>query len=118
MNTLKLDSVKFYRLTLCFLFLAVIGCASSSKQMTPEQMVSQVKTQAETSKRQQQFLSQLAKVTLADYRDYKVGPEDLLEVNFFGQDDLNRDTRVNGQRGNQPAADRGHFSGRTIPRGD
>ena len=30
------------------------------------------------------------------YRDYKVGPEDLLEVTFFGQDDLHREARVNG----------------------
>lgn len=97
MYTLMLDSVKFYRLTLCFIFLVVIGCAGSSKQMSPEQMVSQVKTQAETSQRQQQFLAQLAKVTLADYRDYKVGPEDLLAIEFFGQDALNRETRVNGQ---------------------
>ena len=89
--------MKFYRLTLCFLFLAVIGCASSPKQTSPERLVSLVQTQAETSKRQEQFLSQLSKVTLADYRDYKVGPEDLLGVEFFGQEDLNRDTRVNGR---------------------
>jgi len=89
--------MKFYRLTLCFLFLTVIGCASSPKQTSPERLVSLVQTQAETSKRQEQFLSQLAKVTIADYRDYQVGPEDLLGVDFFGQDDLNRDTRVNGR---------------------
>jgi polysaccharide export outer membrane protein len=60
-------------------------------------MASMVQNQAETTKRQQQFLSQLAKVTLADYRDYKVGPEDLLVIEFFGQEDLNRETRVNGR---------------------
>ncbi len=100
MYTLKIDSLKFYRLTLCFIFLAflaVIGCASSSKQTISEQTVKQVNTQAETSKRQQQFLSQLSKVTLADYKDYKVGPEDLLVIEFFGQDSLNREPRVNGQ---------------------
>ena len=97
MNTIMLDSKKFYRLTLCFLFVAAIGCASSTPQMPPERMVSMVKNQAETSQRQQQFLTQLAKVTLADYRDYKVGPEDLLAIEFFGQEDLNRETRVNGR---------------------
>jgi polysaccharide biosynthesis/export protein len=34
---------------------------------------------------------------LSGYKDYKVGPEDLLEVDFFGQDDLHREVRVNGQ---------------------
>ncbi|MFI5329500.1 MAG: SLBB domain-containing protein [Desulfobaccales bacterium] len=31
------------------------------------------------------------------YHDYKVGPEDLLEISFFGQDDLSGEVRVNGQ---------------------
>jgi polysaccharide export outer membrane protein len=30
-------------------------------------------------------------------RDYRVGPEDLLEVQFFGQEDLNRQVRVDGE---------------------
>ncbi len=97
MNALKLDYMKFYRLTLGFLFLGVIGCAGSAKQTPPEQLIGLVQTHAEASKRKEQFLSQLAKVTLADYRDYQVGPEDLLEVSFFGQDELSREARVNGR---------------------
>ncbi len=38
--------------------------------------------------------SQPAKVSP---RDYVVGPEDLLEVQFFGQEDLNRQVRVDGE---------------------
>lgn len=89
--------MKFYRLTLCFLFFGLIGCAASSQQSSPERLIGLVQNQAEKSKRQDQFLSQLAKVTLADYKDYKVGPEDLLEVSFFGQDELSRESRVNGR---------------------
>ena len=33
----------------------------------------------------------------ASATDYVVGPEDLLEVQFFGQEDLNRQVRVNGE---------------------
>jgi polysaccharide export outer membrane protein len=32
-----------------------------------------------------------------NYRDYQVGPEDLLEVQVFGHDNLNRQVRINGQ---------------------
>jgi len=34
---------------------------------------------------------------LMDYHDYQVGHEDLLEISFFGQDDLSGEVRVNGQ---------------------
>ena len=44
-----------------------------------------------------QLLVQANQATLSGYKDYKVGPEDLLGVDFFGQDDLNREVRVNGQ---------------------
>ncbi len=43
-----------------------------------------------------QLLAQANRGTLSGYKDYKVGPEDLLEVDFFGQDDLHREVRVNG----------------------
>jgi polysaccharide biosynthesis/export protein len=33
----------------------------------------------------------------ADSKDYVVGPEDLLDVQIFGQEDLNRQVRVNGE---------------------
>ena len=39
----------------------------------------------------------MSSATLTGYQDYAVGPEDLLEILFYGQDDLNRETRVNGQ---------------------
>ena len=34
---------------------------------------------------------------MTSYKDYKVGPEDLLAIEIFGQDKLNRELRVNGQ---------------------
>ncbi|MBW1990680.1 MAG: polysaccharide biosynthesis/export family protein [Deltaproteobacteria bacterium] len=44
-----------------------------------------------------QSLAQAGRTAEVDYRGYQVGPEDLLEVRVFGQDNLNRQVRVNGQ---------------------
>ena len=46
---------------------------------------------------QQQLMVQASRASLVNYRDYKVGPEDQLGVVIFGQDNLNRELRVNGQ---------------------
>ena len=60
-------------------------------------MVSQVQAEAKKNKLQDQLLTQIGRVTLMGYHDYQVGPEDLLEISFFGQDDLSGEVRVNGQ---------------------
>jgi polysaccharide export outer membrane protein len=46
---------------------------------------------------QQQLMVQASQVALASYKDYQVGPEDQLAIVIFGQDNLNRELRVNGQ---------------------
>lgn len=57
--------------------------------------------QAQVAKRQPGgeglILPHASQAALADYTDYRVGPEDLLDVKFFGQDELNREVRVNGE---------------------
>jgi len=40
---------------------------------------------------------QASQAALVNYKDYQVGPEDQLAIVIFGQDNLNRDLRVNGQ---------------------
>lgn len=42
-------------------------------------------------------MAQANRAVVAGFRDYKVGPEDLLEVTFLGQNELYRELRVNGQ---------------------
>ena len=87
------------KIALIFIGLALLGgCGGSSGQILTAQAVSEM--QARDSKKellQQQLLLQGAKASLANYRDYKVGPEDQLEIVIFGQDKLNRMARVNGQ---------------------
>jgi len=42
-------------------------------------------------------MAQANRAMVAGYRDYQVGPEDLLEITFLGQNELYREVRVNGQ---------------------
>lgn len=46
---------------------------------------------------QKQLMIQSSQTKLANYKDYKVGPEDLLIIEVYGQEALKRELRVNGQ---------------------
>jgi len=46
---------------------------------------------------QQQLMQQAARSSTPNYKDYRVGAEDLLAINVYGQDALTREVRVNGQ---------------------
>jgi polysaccharide biosynthesis/export protein len=81
--------------TLLALFM-LAGCASNESQRSSGELMSQVQAEAKKTTLQEQLLAQVNESTLRSYKDYKVGPEDLLEVTFFGMDELNRDVRVNG----------------------
>ncbi len=83
--------------TIIFLCILASACAAPYRQPAAEQMVSQVQNEAKKNKLQEQLLTQVGRATLMGYQDYKVGPEDLLEVTVFGQDELTGDVRVNGQ---------------------
>jgi polysaccharide export outer membrane protein len=76
----------------------LVGCGGSSKSGSPNQLAAlqQMQTVKTDPKAQLMAQAQANKATLDSYRDYKVGPEDLLEVTFFGQEELYREARVNG----------------------
>lgn len=88
-----------YWLIILSLGLAAAGCSGSgTQQLPPQQLVSQIDTQAKQNQLQEQLLKQMARVSsVRDYNDYKVGPEDLLEIIFLSTEKLNAETRVNGQ---------------------
>ena len=73
------------------------GCGGSAVQMQPHQVLAQMEGQRRQNQVQQQLLAQAGQATRDSYTDYEVGPEDLLEVQVYGQDNLNRQVRVNGQ---------------------
>lgn len=83
--------------TIIFLLILVSACAGPSLQPSRDQMVSQVQAEAKKNRLQEQLLTQLGRVTLMSYHDYAVGPEDLLEISCFGQDEISGEVRVNGQ---------------------
>jgi len=84
-------------------FLFIWGCGSSMKYQTYE--MPPKPPNAINQELQQQLMVEAAKSSLADYRDYKVGPEDLLTISIEaygqarapGQDWSMREVRVNGQ---------------------
>lgn len=73
-----------------------LGCGGPSKSISPEQLAALQQIQTVKSDSNAQLLAQVNRATLTGYKDYKVGPEDLLEVTFFGNDELGRELRVNG----------------------
>jgi len=86
--------------SLAFIFMGlslILGCSSSSQQVVTAQALSQMKGPDPNKELQQQLMAQASQASLANYRDYQVGPEDQLAIVIFGQDNLNRELRVNGQ---------------------
>lgn len=89
---------KFW-LILLSIWLGLVGCGGPGAQVAPQQIVSQVDSKGKQSQQlQEQLLKQVALTsTVRDFRDYKVGPEDLLGISCLGTDKLNSEVRVNGQ---------------------
>jgi len=74
----------------------LVGCASPQQVITT-QAFSKLQAPDPNKELQQQLMVQASEASLVNYRDYKVGPEDQLSILIFGQDNLNREVRVNGQ---------------------
>ncbi len=90
--------MQFTSFILAMLLLATSGCAPGPRlPAVPEQLSVQAQTQAQQDNLQQQLLAQMSRATLTSYQDYQIGPEDLLEVSFFGIEELQREVRVNGR---------------------
>lgn len=89
--------MRHYWLIILISGLCLGGCGGGAKIHPPEQLVSQAQDKAKKQGLQEQLLAQVSRLTLANYKDYTAGPEDLLEVVFLGQDELYREIRVNGR---------------------
>lgn len=73
------------------------GCGTAATGVPPAALVAQAESDSRSRQQlQQQLLAQAGAVAPPNRRDYEVGPEDLLEVVVFGQDNLNRTVRVTG----------------------
>ncbi|MCX5890431.1 MAG: polysaccharide export protein [Deltaproteobacteria bacterium] len=86
----------------------MIGCAAHqarmqelaqgpSQQVLTSQALSKMQAPDPNKELQQQLMVQASRASLVNYKDYQVGPEDQLSIIIFGQDNLSRELRVNGQ---------------------
>jgi len=91
---LPLDPCVFLGL---ILMLCVGGCSGRSQSALTAQALSQMQPPNANKEMQQQLMVQAGRASLADYKDYKVGPEDQLSIDVLGQEKLHRELRVNGQ---------------------
>ena len=74
-----------------------LGCGGAAVQLHPDQVLAQMEKNKTEENGRQRLLEQPIRTAPADYRDYAVGPEDLLEIQILGQKDLDRQVRVNGE---------------------
>ncbi|RJR35899.1 MAG: hypothetical protein C4567_14290 [Deltaproteobacteria bacterium] len=73
------------------------GCGGPSQQVLTAQALSQRQAPDPKQALQNQLMVQATQASLVNYKDYKVGPEDQLVIEIYGQDKLNRELRVSGQ---------------------
>jgi polysaccharide export outer membrane protein len=76
-------------------FSLAAGCASAPPK-APQQLVKQFEARQKKDEINQSIMSKGAQIAVKGSRDYQIGPEDLLEVNIYGQEDMERIIRVNG----------------------
>ena len=87
-------------LSVAFIFIGfslVLGCSGPSQQVLTAQALSKMQAPDSNKELQQQLMVQASQASLVNYKDYQVGPEDQLAISIFGQENLNRELRVNGQ---------------------
>jgi polysaccharide biosynthesis/export protein len=75
----------------------LIGCGGASQQVLTAQALTKMQAPDPNKELHQQLMAQASQASLANYKDYQVGPEDQLAIVILGQDNLNREVRVNGQ---------------------
>jgi len=62
-----------------------------------QRVIAQIEAQGRHDRLQEQLMKHAAMMQKPDFTDYKVGPEDLLQVSFLDAEKLSTEARVNGQ---------------------
>ncbi len=73
------------------------GCGGSSQQVLATQALAQQQEAKANQALQSQPALPVTQSSASSYRDYQVGPEDLLAIEVYDQDRLSRTLRVSGQ---------------------
>lgn len=74
-----------------------LGCGGAAVRPAVPPMAVKMEAPGAANRLQEQLFRQVAQVSAGDYKDYRIGPEDLLEIVFLDTDKLRAETRVNGQ---------------------
>jgi len=88
---------------LFFFFLSIsliLSCASSSPKkeiVSPETQMREIETSRQVKAMNEKILMSVLSSKRDLYRDYKIGPEDLLEISVFEDEKLNKTLRVSFQ---------------------
>ena len=88
--------------TACFLLgLLIIGCASppppKKEVISPETQIKEIESSRQVKAMNERILMTSLSSRRDLYRDYKIGPEDLLEISVFEEEKLNKTVRVSSQ---------------------
>jgi polysaccharide export outer membrane protein len=103
---MKAEKMNFREKVQLFLFiffvsLTLSSCASTSSEKKTSFSPEQIAREIESSKRVNAMNEKLMMNTLSprrtSYRDYKIGPQDLLEITVFEVEKLNKTVRVTSQ---------------------
>jgi polysaccharide export outer membrane protein len=84
-----------------FLALVLSSCASApdAKKETPstEQMAREIESSKRVNAMNEKLMSNALSIKRSSHRDYKIGPQDLLEITVFEVEKLNKTVRVSSQ---------------------
>lgn len=86
---------------ICFsLVILVVSCASAPPKkeiVSPEAQIKEIESSRQVKAMNEKILTSVLTAKRDLYRDYKIGPEDLLEISVFEEEKLNKTVRVSSQ---------------------
>ena len=93
--------ISTFSVTCFFLGLLIISCASAPPpkkgEVSPETQIKEVESSKQVKEMNERILTRSLSSRRDLYRDYKIGPEDLLEISVFEEEKLNKSVRVSSQ---------------------
>jgi len=88
----------FLRLLLLFLLISCASTHPSKKEViSPELTIKEIESSRQVKAMNERILMSALSTKIDPYRDYKIGPEDLLEISVFEDEKLNKIVRVSSQ---------------------
>ena len=93
--------ISTFSITCFFLGLLIISCASApppkKEVISPEAQIKEIESSKQVKEMNERILMSALSIKRDAYADYKIGPEDLLEISVFEEEKLNKTLRVSSQ---------------------